>query len=103
MNLIERISKEMDEDTDNLTKQSDLLADTYRNADDAGKALLDEAFACLCGWSLKTLLERADKNDDTDTEDEEELCGECGQGPDGAQSDQHAQFCSLHPANEEKR
>lgn len=31
---------------------------------------------------------------------EAEECGECGQGPDGHQSREHKDSCSLHPANE---
>ena len=72
MNLIERVTREMADDDDNMTKQSELLAEAYERADDAGKKLLDDAFVCLCGWSMKTLLERQAEDPDTDDEDDDE-------------------------------
>jgi hypothetical protein len=40
------------------TDQSQKLAECYLSADAAGRALLDDAFTCLCGWRLETLLKR---------------------------------------------
>jgi hypothetical protein len=71
MNLIERITQEMADDDDNLTKQSELLAETYESADDAGKKLLDDAFVCLCGWRMKTLLERQAEDPDGDDDEDD--------------------------------
>lgn len=71
MNLIERITAEMDSDEDNIDKQSVLLAETYADADDAGKAFLDTAFICLCGWSLKHLIEMAGDEHEDDNEETE--------------------------------
>lgn len=36
--------------------QSERLANVYLCADAAGKELLDQAFMCLCGWKLATLM-----------------------------------------------
>lgn len=59
MNLIEHIIAEIELDDENLDDdQSMLLAEAYQTADDAGKAVIDRVFVCLCGWTLKTLLER---------------------------------------------
>jgi hypothetical protein len=67
MHLIERIHNEMTTDDDNLARQSERLTDAYEFADPAGKALLNTAFICLCGWSLETLLKRqAEAGDDDD-------------------------------------
>jgi hypothetical protein len=66
MNLIEIITREMADDEDNLTKQSELLEEAYLEADEAGKALLDKAFICLCGWSLQHLIEKAESEEDND-------------------------------------
>jgi len=60
MNLIERVTEVMETDYDNMDKQSALLLELYDRADDAGKQLLDQAFVCLCGWSLKSLRAMAD-------------------------------------------
>ena len=38
--------------------QSERLANVYLSADEAGKELLDQAFMCLCGWKLATLMEQ---------------------------------------------
>jgi hypothetical protein len=59
MNIIERIREAMDDDDDNLDKQSAILLRDYDAADAAGKQLLDDALVCICGWSLETL--RANK------------------------------------------
>jgi hypothetical protein len=71
MNLIERITQEMADDDDNMTKQSELLAETYESADAAGKKLLDDAFVCLCGWTMKTLLEWQAKDPDGDNDEDD--------------------------------
>lgn len=88
MNLIERITDEMATDTDNMAKQSAMLADTYTSADEAGKKLLDDAFVCLCGWSMKTLLEQQAADPDRYTcrncstewsGDDDAQCPSCGE------------------------
>lgn len=58
MNLIERIQHELDTDYVNSDDQSERLIALYQNADAAGRALLDDAFICVCGCRLTTLLEQ---------------------------------------------
>jgi hypothetical protein len=48
----------MGQDDCDAADQSERLAQLYLSADEGGKELLDEAFTCLCGWRLSTLLER---------------------------------------------
>lgn len=53
MTLIEHIQMAMlGVDSDD----SEQLAQLYRSAPPEGRKLLDEAFICLCGWNLQTLL-----------------------------------------------
>jgi hypothetical protein len=58
--LVAHISHEMANDDED---QSQMLADIYLAADDAGKDVLDRAFICLCGWQLQTLMKQVDKGD----------------------------------------
>ena len=48
--------------------QSQMLADIYFSADDAGKDVLDRAFICLCGWQLQTLLKQVEQLPPNDEE-----------------------------------
>lgn len=63
--LISRIRREMDSDEENLLKQSEYLANIYTDADTGGKQMLDDAFICLCGYGLGTLIKRM-KDDNTE-------------------------------------
>jgi hypothetical protein len=63
-NLVAHISKAMFSDDDD---QSERLASLYLNANQAEKDILDNAFICLCGWSLKTLMERCEQEGVQDT------------------------------------
>jgi hypothetical protein len=54
--LVALVAKEMHSDDED---QSEMLANLYLSANDAEKAVLDSAFICLCGWSLKTLISKA--------------------------------------------
>lgn len=38
--------------------QSDRLERLYEHSDEAGKALIDAALICICGYSIPTLRER---------------------------------------------
>lgn len=70
MTLIERITEKMYTDDENFAeKQSELLIEAYETADQAGKALLDTAFICLCGYSLTTMLARVDDPEDDEHEE----------------------------------
>lgn len=52
MSLIAKIQRAMVSDDDD---QSERLLNTYLEADDAGKSLIDDFMICLCGWSMKTM------------------------------------------------
>jgi hypothetical protein len=41
--------------------QSQMLAEVYVAADEAGKEILDRAFICLCGYQLSTLMTQVDR------------------------------------------
>lgn len=56
--LLVDIQAAMSQDDCDAADQSARLAQLYLSADEAGKELLDQAFTCLCGWRLSTLLER---------------------------------------------
>jgi hypothetical protein len=58
--LVAHISHEMANDNED---QSQMLADVYLSADDAGKDVLDRVFISLCGWQLQTLMKQIDKGD----------------------------------------
>jgi hypothetical protein len=38
--------------------QSDRLLELYDQADEKGKALLDDALTCICGYNMRSLKER---------------------------------------------
>lgn len=63
-NLVAQVSKAMFSDDDD---QSEMLANLYTEANQAEKDLLDRAFICLCGWSLKTLMDRCEQEGPQDT------------------------------------
>jgi predicted transcriptional regulator len=54
MSLVSQIQRQMESDD---TDDSDRLEVLYENADEKGKALLDDALICLCGYSFKSLKE----------------------------------------------
>ncbi len=54
MSLIELIIGLMLEDDDCAVKQSEYLQEIY--AKSTNKAELDEAFICLCGYSMESLM-----------------------------------------------
>lgn len=64
-NIVTQIQEAMASDDDD---QSDRLRRQYEEASPEHKAVLDEAFISLCGWSLKTLIERDDDGGDNDEE-----------------------------------
>lgn len=63
MNIIERVQEEMISDVEDTDEQSSLLIQTYQNASPATREVVDEIFACLCGYRLSTLLRGATDND----------------------------------------
>jgi hypothetical protein len=58
VNIIDRVAREMETDTEDTDGQSQRLIAAYLSANDAGRELVDTIFACLCGWKLSTLLEQ---------------------------------------------
>ena len=56
--LIDKIQEEMLSDDEDREKQSGYLADCYNESSEAEKKRIDDCFIALCGWSLKTLLNR---------------------------------------------
>ncbi|MBN9229593.1 MAG: hypothetical protein J0I93_01970 [Legionella sp.] len=55
MNLIECVAQVMGEDEEHSDKQSDYLTELYRNSHYQQE--IDSVFICLCGYSLKSLIE----------------------------------------------
>jgi len=58
--IINRVQRHMATDDDDPIDQSERLRDLYTGATKAQRKLLDDAFICLCGWSLDSLLQRRD-------------------------------------------
>ena len=56
--LIDRVEEAMSTDDENREKQSAILLRTYEKASPAEQAKIDECFICICGWSLKTLINK---------------------------------------------
>jgi hypothetical protein len=57
-NLVAHVSKAMFSDDDD---QSEMLAGIYLSANQVEKDVLDRAFICLCGWSLRTLMSKCEQ------------------------------------------
>lgn len=55
-NVLEQVYNLMATDDADMVDQSNRIENAYAAADEKGKALIDEVFACLCGYSLKTIL-----------------------------------------------
>lgn len=60
MNLIDTIQAEIFKDDADTGKQSELFEALYLQASESEKRAIDDAMICLCGWSLETLLKRAE-------------------------------------------
>lgn len=56
--LIEEFIRAVQSDDEPWDKKGERLIRTYQSADDKGKALIDDLFITLCGWSLETLIEK---------------------------------------------
>lgn len=57
MNLIEKICQQMETDDADTDKQSEILLDVWKKATPEQVKAIDETLLCLCGWSMKTLIE----------------------------------------------
>jgi hypothetical protein len=58
--LVERIQKAIETDDEDYGKASRRLVEHYADMDRPAQAAINDAFICLCGWSLDTLI-KADK------------------------------------------
>lgn len=58
MNLLEYVAQVMVEDEEHSDKQSEYLMELYRKSQDQHE--IDSVFICLCGYSLKSLIEMSD-------------------------------------------
>ena len=56
--LIDLVQKEMLSDDVDRSRQSDILRKIYEDASKEMRDKIDQCFICLCGWSLKNLLNR---------------------------------------------
>tara|TARA_R100001463_G_scaffold70799_3_gene124484 strand:+ start:1001 stop:1180 length:180 start_codon:yes stop_codon:yes gene_type:complete len=56
--LIEKLEHEMLTDDEPMSKKSARLERTYTSASDTEKKLIDDIFITICGYSLKTLINR---------------------------------------------
>lgn len=63
VNVIERVEAAMRSDDEDTEDQSERLVEAYQRATPEARAVVDEIFACLCGWELKTILAGRDDND----------------------------------------
>jgi predicted transcriptional regulator len=57
--LINAVEDAMSSDDADRDRQSEKLDTLYSEATDVERAVLDKAFVCLCGWTLKTLISEA--------------------------------------------
>ena len=71
VNILARVEAAMRSDTEDQQDQSDRIERHYHGATERQRALIDDVFACLCGWSLRTILDEGDVNEDERDEDEE--------------------------------
>jgi hypothetical protein len=56
--LLDRVQEAMLTDDEDREKQSGYLADCYNEASEEEQQRIDACFIALCGWSLKTLMNR---------------------------------------------
>lgn len=57
MNLIELLASEIAGDFDGDDRQATRAVQTYENGTPEQKKAIDDLMICLCGWSMKTLIE----------------------------------------------
>jgi len=73
MNLFETIDHEMQSDilegNENSYRKSDRLLDTYEQADEKTKAVIDDLFITLTGWSFKMLIDKQGERSEQGYED----------------------------------
>jgi len=55
-NILEGIQTLMNNDGEDAEKQSEILESLYEIATDTQKKAIDNAFICICGYSLDTII-----------------------------------------------
>ena len=59
--LIEKIFEEMSTDGDADERQAERLVRLYQESSQKEKELIDQVMMCICGWTMKTLIEGVEK------------------------------------------
>lgn len=70
--ISDQVAEAISTDDDNPRRNTERIIDAYEGASKEQRALVDDIFTSLCGWSLETLIMRA-KGTDDEAEDAEEL------------------------------
>lgn len=65
-NTIEGILTLMQNDEENLEKQSEILESLYEVSTDTQKKAINNAFICICGYSLDTIINSPEDISDGD-------------------------------------
>ncbi|MHB8595437.1 MAG: hypothetical protein ACYDER_01350 [Ktedonobacteraceae bacterium] len=58
--LIDIIEREMSTDEEDRGEESDYLKAIYEEVSEEGKNAIDRSLAAICGWTLKTLIEKTE-------------------------------------------
>jgi hypothetical protein len=61
MNLVEKIFEQMELDDDDWEEQSEILLETWREASEDRRRVIDEVLVALCGWTMKSLIRMTPK------------------------------------------
>lgn len=59
MALIDKIVEEAQTDNLNREAQGNRLEHIYNGSNESEKVLIDQVMLCICGWTLKTLIEQS--------------------------------------------
>jgi len=57
-NLIELITNSILTDEDDIQEQSEIATEIYLSSTPEEKEQIDKMFIAICGWSIKTLLDK---------------------------------------------
>jgi hypothetical protein len=63
VNILARVEAAMRGDDEDQQKHSDNIAWIYSQASKESRTLVDDVFAALCGWTLRTILAGEDVNE----------------------------------------
>jgi hypothetical protein len=85
--ISDQVAEEIATDDDNPARNTERIIAAYESASTEIRAVVDDIFTSLCGYSLQTLIMRA-KGTDDEAEDAEPPCLYChGAGDDGEGED----------------